>query len=58
MRMKKKQILKTIFYLLLLALIIWIPMSSVIIGIGLFGGFLWKRMKEKPDLMFKIIRRK
>lgn len=36
--MKKKQILKTTFYFLLLALIIWIPMSSVIIGIGLFGG--------------------
>lgn len=56
--MKKKQILKTTFYLLLLALIIWIPMLSVIIGIGLFGGFLWKRMKEKPALTFKIIRRK
>lgn len=56
--MKKKQILKTTFYLLLLALIIWIPMSSVIIGISLFGGFLWKRIKEKPALMFKIIRRK
>ncbi len=55
--MKKKQILKTIFYLVLLALIIWIPMSSVIIGIGLFGGFIWKKIKDKPALTYKIKRR-
>lgn len=55
--MKKKQILKTIFYLVLLALIIWIPMSSVIIGIGLFGGFIWKKIKDKPALIYKIKRR-
>lgn len=54
MKLKIKLVLHLLSWILILCLIIWIPETSFIIFIGMVITAIYKRIKNKPVLTFKI----
>ncbi len=54
MKQKIKLVLHLLSWILILCLIIWIPETSFIIFIGMVTTAVYKRIKDKPILTFKI----
>lgn len=54
MKQKIKLVLHLLSWILILCLIIWIPETSFIIFIGMVITVIYKRIKDKPVLTFKI----
>ncbi|BFK17043.1 hypothetical protein F210042A8_37790 [Blautia parvula] len=54
MKWKIKLMLQLLSWILILCLIIWIPETSFIVFIGMVITAIYKRIKDKPILTFKI----
>ena len=54
MNQKAKALIKMIFWIAVMIMIFWIPEFSVIVGIGIFLSWIWKKIRDKLWITFQI----
>lgn len=52
-----KPVLKTVFWIVILIMVFWIPESSLLVGIGILLSWIWKKLDKKRFVLFETKRK-